>query len=115
MFKNISIRESILFSICLLLSYFVFIKKWDNVQLKEDKIRAEEKIKEYEVDSKIQHSITDSLKTKVQVIEGVIEYQKLNPKIIIKKYDKVRNNVNMLNIDESIGYLSARLSKESGN
>lgn len=110
-----SIREIFVWVAFLVSAYFAFVKKWDNVQLQEGKIRSEERIKTLEQNATTQAIITDSLESSVKAKEAVIEYQKKNPKIIIEKYDKVRNNVNVLNADESIRYLSTRLSKEGGN
>lgn len=115
MLKVISIREVILFGVSLILAYFAFVKKWDNSQLQEGKVRAEERVKVLEREGTLQHLITDSLTMQVEVIKGVLEYQKENPKIIIQKYDKIRDNVNLLGADESISFLSDRLSKESGH
>ena len=39
--KTISLREVIIFGICLFACYFAFVKKWDNVTLEKDKIVAE--------------------------------------------------------------------------
>lgn len=115
MTKPITVREAIMLGICLILAHFAFFKKWDNVKLNEDKVRSEKIIKAYQENSKMQHHISDSLKTKVKIAEEIIEYQKKNPKIIIEKYDKLRDNVNMLGTDESIRFLSGRLSQESGH
>lgn len=113
--KTISLREIILFGLCLFVSYFAFVKKWDNIELEKDKIVAQEKVKQLEKEKVAQHLITDSLKSKVLVTEGIIEFQKQNPQIIIEKYDKIRDNLNLLSADESISYLSDRLSEEGGN
>lgn len=104
-----------MFGGCLLLAYFTFVKKWDNSQLQEDKIRAEERVKILEVEKAGWHSLADSLKTQVAVTEGIVEYQKKNPAIIREKYEKIRSDVNLLTSDSAIGLLSIRLSKESGN
>lgn len=113
--NTITLREIILFSICLFLTFYSFNKKRDNEQIIEDKIRAEERIKQYQQESKLQYLISDSISQKNKSLEAIIEYQKKNPKIIIEKYDKIRNNINLLNADESISYLSNQLSKESDN
>lgn len=113
--KTANIREIFIWAAFLISAYFAFIKKWDNVQLQEDKIRSEERIKSLEQNDKAKAVLIDSLKTNVKVLEGVVEYQNKNPKLIIEKYDKVRNNISVLNADKSIEYFSNRLSEESGN
>lgn len=113
--KPITLREIICFGAALLCAYFAFVKKYDNVTLQEDKIRAEEKVKYLEQRDSTKTQFIDSLKTNVKVLEGIVDYQKKNPKLIIEKHDKIRNNVNLLNADGSISYFSDRLSKESGN
>lgn len=108
--KNpITIRDIIGFAICLFTSYFAFIKKWDNSRLQEDKIRSQERIKSLENNDKAKALLIDSMKTNTKVLEGVIEYQSKNPKLIIEKYDKVRNNILALSSDSSIKYLRNRI------
>lgn len=114
-FKTVTIREVIMLGACLILAYFAFVKKWDNSQLQEDKIRAEEKIKVLETEKLHWHTVADSFKTEVSVTRGIIEYQKQNPKIIIEKYDKIISDVNMLYADGTIAYLSDRLSEEGSH
>lgn len=113
--SSMHIREIILFGASLLLAFFLFTKNGDNTKLKEDKVRAEERVKEYEQIFKAQEKITDSLKIKASSLESIIEYQKKNPAIIIQKYDKAISNINLLDADQSISFLSNRLSKESGH
>lgn len=113
--KSVTIREIFVWGAFIIAAYFAFVKKWDNVQLREDKIRSEERIKSLEQNDKAKALLIDSMKTNTKVLEGVIEYQSKNPKLIIEKYDKVRNNINVLNADESVSYLSDRLSKESSH
>ena len=112
---KITRREVILFVGCLSLALYCIYVELNTNTLQKEKIISEERIKQYQKDAKEQQLLTDSLKSKVMVIEGVLEYQKQNPKIIIEKYDKVRNNINLLNADASILYLSNRLSEEGGN
>lgn len=109
---TVSVREIIIWIAFLVSAYFAFQKKWDNSQLREDKIRSEEKIKNLVLNASNQSVVTDSIKFKAKSLEAIIEYQKNNPKIIIEKHDKIRDNVNVLNADESVRYLSVRLSKE---
>lgn len=112
---RVTAREIIMFGVCLVLSYFAFVKKWDNVTLNEKNIRAEERIKMLEADKKTQHFISDSLATEIQVTKGIIEYQKANPKLIIEKYDKVRDNIAGLNADSTVLFYADRLSKEGSH
>ena len=114
--KNpITIRDIIGFALCLFTSYFAFIKKWDNSQLREDKIRSEERIKQYETDFKLQHHYTDSIKQSNTEMKAVIKYQKDNPKIIEHKYETILNGVLNLPVDDKISFLSGRVSKKSNN
>lgn len=113
--KKPALREIIIFIAFIFCAYFAFVKKWDNVKLREDKIRSEERIKSLEQNDKAKEVLIDSFKTNTKILEGVIEYQNKNPKLIIEKHDKIRNTVNVLNADRTIGYLSDRLSKEGGH
>ncbi len=45
---RITIREVIMFAICLFLSFFLFVKESNKSELEADKVRAEERIKMYE-------------------------------------------------------------------
>lgn len=113
--EKISGREILLIALCLFLALYSFLKADDRDKLREEKARSEERIKQYQKEAKQQASITDSLKTKVSTYEGVIAYQKENPKIIIEKYDKARGKLNLLNTDDQIDFLSNRLSKEGSH
>ena len=113
--KPVTLREIFCFGLLLIASYFAIIKKWDSHTLREDKARAEERVKMLEAKDVIQHHLSDSLKANTVALKAVIEYQEKNPKLIIEKYDKIRDNARMLNADESVRLLSGRLSKESGN
>lgn len=113
--KPVTIREIVMFAACIILSFFLFVKKWNNSELEKDKARAEERIKMYEQSDKEQHRISDSLKANTEALQAVIEYQKKNPQIIREKYEKVRDNIHLLNADQSIGYLTNRLSQAGGN
>lgn len=104
-----------MFGACIILAFFLFFKKWDTNELREDKIRSEEKIKQYQKDALLQSAITDSIETKNKALEAVIAYQKENPKIIEKKYVEVRNNVLSLSSDDKLLYLARRLSKKDSN
>lgn len=108
-------REIIMFCACIFLAYFLFIKTTNTSELEKDKIRSEEAIKEYQKQEKQQAHITDSLKQNASVMEAIIEYQKKNPKLIIEKYDKILNGVSLLNADNSVKFLSDKLSKESNH
>lgn len=99
----------------LVLSFFLFVKKWNYSELEKDKTRAEERIKIYQQSDKDQHRISDSLKINTIALQAIIEYQEKNPKIIREKYEKVRNNINLLNADQSISYLTGRLSQAGSN
>lgn len=114
--KNpVTIREVFIFIAFLISAYFAFIKKWDNVQLQEDKIRSEEKVKSLEQNDKAKALLIDSFKTNAKVLEGIVDYQKNNPKIIEKKYVEIRNDVLNLPVDDKIEYLARRLSKKNNN
>lgn len=113
--KPVSLREFIMFFICLILCFFLFVKKWNNVELESDKARSEEIIKMYEQNMEHQKCVSDSLILNAHVLEGIIEFQKKNPKIIIHKYDKIRDNIGVLNAGQSISYLSGRLSQAGSN
>ncbi len=112
---RITIREIIMFGVCLFLSYFLYVKESNKAELEADKIRAEERIKMYEDAKLLQQQFTDSLLQQNNSLQAVLEYQKQNPKIIIEKYDKIRDNISVLNAGESISYLSGRLSQAGGN
>lgn len=111
----ITLRDIIGFALFIFVSYFAFVKKWDNSQLREDKIRGEERIKQYEVDFKLQRHYTDSVKESNTAMKAVIEYQKENPKIIEKKYETILNGVFNLPVDDKIKFLSGRVSKKNNN
>lgn len=114
-FRTANIREIFIWGAFLISAYFAFIKKWDNSQLQEDKIRAEERIKSLEQIAKFQSHYSDSVKESNTAMKAVIEYQKNNPKIIEKKYVEVRNNVLNLSDDDKVLYLARRLSKKDSN
>lgn len=115
MIKTPSVREVFVWVAFIVSAYFAFVKKWDNVQLQEDKIRSEERIKSLHTNDSVKQIIVDSLKLKTNSLEAVIKYQEKNPKLIIEKHDQIRSNISVLNADSSIGYFASRISKESGN
>lgn len=114
-FRTANIREIFIWFAFLISAYFAFVKKWDNSQLQEDKIRAEERIKSLEQSAKYWSHYSDSVKQSNAEMKAVIEYQKNNPKIIEKKYVEVRNNVLNLSSDNKVLYLARRLSKKDSN
>lgn len=113
--KSVTIREIFVWGAFIIAAYFAFVKKWDNVQLREDKIRSEERIKEYQKDAKLQEHYTDSVKESNTAMKAVIEYQKDNPKIIEKKYETILNGVLSLPTDDKIRYFARRVSKKNSN
>ena len=113
--QPIGIREIILIGVSLFMAFLHYKESGDITKHEKDKLVLEERIKHYQKDALIQAGITDSLETKAQVLEGVIEYQKKNPKIIEKKYVEVRNDVLSLSDDDKIKYLAARLSKKNSH
>lgn len=113
--QPISIREIILIGFSLFMAFLHYNESNDISKHEKDKIVLEERIKHYQKDAIIQAAISDSLETNAKVLEGVIEYQKHNPKIIEKKYVEVRNDVLNLSDDDKIKYLAARLSKKNSH
>lgn len=112
MIKSPSIREIIMFGLMLVLSFFLIVKKWNHSELEQDKARNEERIKIYEQNLVQQHHISDSLKLYTKELEKSLKSDTI---IIIKKYETIRNNINLLNAGQSISYLSKRLSQASSN
>lgn len=113
--KPIGIREVLAWVLFIIATYFAVTDRSQNVDLQEDKIRAEEKIKFYEKDAKAYHALADSFKMKSKIDSALIEYQKNNPKIIEKKYVEVLNGVFSLPVDDKIIYLTGRVSEKDNN
>lgn len=113
--KPIGIREVLAWVLFAVAVYFAVTDRWQNTDLQEDKIRAEEKVKFYEEDAKAVHVLADSFKVKSKIDSAIIEYQKNNPKIIEKKYVEVLNGVFNLPVDDKIGHLAGRVSKKDSH
>lgn len=113
--QPIGIREIILIGFSLFMAFLYYKENNNLTQNEKDKIVLEERIKYYQKDAIIQAAITDSLQINAKVLEGVINYQKHNPKIIEKKYGEVRNDIINLSDDAKIKYLSGRLSKKNSH
>lgn len=113
--KPLGIREVLAWVLFIVAVYFSITDRWQNENLQEDKIRAEEKIKFYEKDAKAYHALADSFKVKTKIDSAIIEYQKNNPKIIERKYAEVLNGVFSLPVDDKIIYLTGRVSKKDSH
>lgn len=77
----------------------------------EEKIRSDERAKQYELDAQKNHEIADSAKISAAKFEAVLEYKSKNPQIIIQKYDKIHDNVVGLSANNKVKFLAERLSK----
>ena len=89
--------------------YNVISKK--NQQDLIEKALAEEKVKHLEADGMSQKQHTDSVKIHAAILEGLLEYMKKNPKVIIEKYDKEKDLVFSLTNDSKVKFLASWLSK----
>lgn len=114
-FQPIGIREIILIGFSLFMAFLHYKDGSKLTQNEKDKIAIEDRIKYYQKDATIQAAISDSLETKTKVMQGIIDYQKDNPKIIEKKYVEIRNDVLSLPTDDKIRYLAGRLSKKNNH
>lgn len=96
----------------------ICVNAWKDQQLVNEttkRVVAEEKIKQLAYDHQSNKKFIDSILTDRAALVAVIEYQKSNPQIIIKKYEAIHHNIDLLSPDDGFKLFTSNIRDYNAN